>query len=899
MRLTFQLRFYTHPGQSLWLTGEHAIFGDGDPSRAIPLAYLNHEFWTTTLVLPADELPDADLSYRYLLREPDGTLVEDWGRGRFINPARFTVEEVLVLDSWNSPAFYENAFYTEPFRTVLLRGNRTEVQSGTTLEPTHRFRVKTPLLARGQTVCLLGNDARLGQWNTGSPVLLRRAEGEDFFVVDLSLNGASFPIEYKYGVYDVANRHFIRYEDGPNRTLPERPEQLVILNDGFLRLPSPAWRGAGVSVPVFSLRSDKSFGIGEFNDLKLLADWCQLTGLKLIQILPINDSIATHTWLDSYPYAAISAYALHPIYLNLQDLAGPTNRNLLQSLEPQRAKLNALEAVDYEAVLSAKLDFIKKIYPSQKQELFQSNDFKAFLDDNQDWLVPYACYSFLRDKFGTPDFNRWPAHRQFDAAAMEELIKPTSKDRDSIALHYFIQYHLHLQLKRATDYLHSKGVVLKGDIAIGVHRFGADSWQRPDLFHMEMQAGAPPDAFGIKGQNWSFPTYNWQRMQEDGFAWWKRRFAQMGRYFDAFRIDHILGFFRIWSVPREAVEGILGYFVPALPVTIEELEQRGIDFDRSRLLEPWITDDSLASIFGPEMQAVKARFLIENGAGKYRLKPEVSTQRRIEEFFLQEAPDAASARLKEKLFDLVSNVILLEEPSSSGRHFHFRFGMESTTSFKALNANVQSQLRDLYLDYFYRRQEDFWRAEGMKKLPALKRATGMLVCGEDLGMVPACVPEVMRRLGLLSLEVQRMPKKLGQEFFRPKEAPYLSVITPATHDMSTIRGWWEEDQAVTQRFFNEELGLTGPAPKHCDAWINEMIIRQHLVSPSMWSIFQIQDLLGMSADLRRPDPAAERINVPANPRNYWRYRMHLTLETLGESRSFNSELKTLVESAGR
>ncbi|HYV28760.1 MAG TPA: 4-alpha-glucanotransferase, partial [Candidatus Eisenbacteria bacterium] len=462
-----------------------------------------------------------------------------------------------------------------------------------------------------------------------------------------------------------------------------------------------------------------------------------------------------------------------------------------------------------------------------------------------------------------------------------------------------VQYHLHRQLKEAAEYARSKGVILKGDLPIGVSRCGADTWQNPELYDLDMQAGAPPDAFAVKGQNWGFPTYNWQRMKEDGFGWWRQRFEQMGHYFDAFRIDHILGFFRIWSIPTHAVEGILGYFAPALPVHLDEFAQRGIRFDRNRFARPHITDQVLRERFGTEDEIIKMGFLDHHDSGNYSLKSEFETQKQVERHFAQLEQNDYHALLRNGLYDLISNVLLFEVPGSGGKEFHFRFAIESTSSFKDLDWRTQNQLRDLYIDYFFRRQEQFWMKQGMEKLPPLKGATDMLVCGEDLGLVPACVPEVMKELGLLSLEVQRMPKELNREFSRPKDAPYLSVVTPSTHDMSTIRGWWEEDPVRTQRFFNEELGEPGVAPAKCEGWINKAIVLQHLASPAMWSVFQLQDLLGIDEELRRKNPTEERINIPAEPKHYWQYRMHLPLEKLLQAQSFNEELKACVQQSGR
>ena len=251
------------------------------------------------------------------------------------------------------------------------------------------------------------------------------------------------------------------------------------------------------------------------------------------------------------------------------------------------------------------------------------------------------------------------------------------------------------------------------------------------------------------------------------------------------------------------------------------------------------------------------------------------------------------------LFRSVSNVILIEEEGSQMQQFHFRIAMQQTSSFQYLDTNTQHNLSELYTNYFFVRQDVLWKKEAMQKLPALKRSTNMLICGEDLGMVPHCVPEVMEQTGILSLEIQRMPKDPAVDFFHPKNAPYLSVVTPSTHDMSTIRGWWEEDRVKTQKFYNNEMGQYGDAPFFCEGWVNKAILLQHLYSPAMWSIFQLQDLLGTSEAIRRANPNDERINVPANPKHYWRYRMHLTLEQLLKEKDFNEELSSYVDASGR
>ncbi len=901
-RIVFQIRFKTVFGQELFITGNHPLLGNDVVEQAIKLQYFNEEYWYLSLDITADAIVDKDITYHYLLKNADGTFNYDWGNDKSFNLAKIYSEELLVMDAWNYAGYFENSFYTEPFTQVLLKENYTAVKTISTKNASHIVKVKTPLLTKGQTLCISGSGKKLGEWNTTDPLLMSREEGSDFFSLSLDLSKESFPIAYKYGVYDTVKKTFVHFEDGNNRVLHDagKASRTTVINDGFAVLPNNTWKGAGTAIPVFSLRTENSFGTGEFTDMKLLVDWAKKVGLKMVQILPINDTTATHSWMDSYPYAAISAFALHPLYLNIAKIfdSAPA-RKRLQKLEIERLRLNALSTVDYEAVTKIKYDYAAFAFKENGATVLASKDYQQFFEQNKHWLVPYAAFCYLRDQYGTVDFSKWPAFKQYHAEDITKLADQTSAAYDDIALHYFIQYHLHLQLKEATAYAHANGIIVKGDIAIGVYRHGADAWQNPELYHLNFQAGAPPDDFAVTGQNWGFPTYNWQRMREDGFAWWKQRFEQMSYYFDAFRIDHILGFFRIWSIPMDAVEGIMGHFVPAIPVHINEFNGNNIWFDHYRYTQPYITENVLWQVFGYDNELVKSMFLKNEGHGNYSLKPEYRTQRLVEAHFATLDQDTHHDKIKQGLYTLISNVILFEAENGDGQHFHFRFGMENTTSFRSLEYGTQQQLRELYVNYFFRRQDDFWMKEALQKLPALKRVTNMLVCGEDLGMVPACVPDVMKQLGLLSLEIQRMPKDVNTEFFHPNDAPYLSVVTPSTHDMSTIRGWWEEDRERIQRFYNDQLGQWGDAPLYCEAWINKAIVLQHLYSPAMWSVFQLQDILGISESLRREDPNEERINIPANPKHYWQYRMHLSLEQLLEADDFNEELKGFVTASGR
>ncbi|MDO8365221.1 MAG: 4-alpha-glucanotransferase [Saprospiraceae bacterium] len=910
MKVHFYLRYATKFGESFSL-----CLPDG--SR-LPLKYLSDDFCIASLEIDAAQYPDG-LAYSYEFHTTDGLTKPEADPFRRLDFADLKSDTLEVYDFFNLMGLLENVFTTQPFRSREIL--KLEQKSPKPLQATHVFRAKAPLLKPDEAICLLGHGKALNNWDTTTPILLKTTGA--WWETHLDLSEEEFPLSYKYGVWNARTNKFLGFEEGGNRPIyafqspiskVQRPTS--ILHDNFARLPLPNWKGAGVAIPVFSLRSKKSWGVGEFTDLPLLVDWSKSVGLKLIQLLPINDTTANHSWKDSYPYSSISAFALHPIYVNVETIAGKKHAEVLKPFMKKQKALNALETVDYEAVLQLKWDILRQLYDLQKVEWINDADYQAYYESNKHWLAPYAVFCWLRDTNGTADFNQWSKYSKFKQAEIEQLLAPIHPDHpvnpvkktksavndaDQIGLHLFVQWHLHLQLKAAADYAHAHGLSVKGDIPIGIYRYSCDAWVAPDLYNMNAQAGAPPDDFAEKGQNWGFPTYNWAKMKADGFAWWKQRFEQMSLYFDAFRIDHILGFFRIWSIPMDAVEGILGQFVPAIPVTEDEFQKAGIGFNYDRLCRPYITDAVLREIFGSESGLVAEQFLVARSDGRYDFKAEFDTQREIKAWMKSQPPNDFLGLVRDGLYSLMTNVILLlpQPPHEEGRGYAFRFGIEKTSSFQHLPEGVKAALKALYVDYFYRRQDDFWQREAMEKLPALKAATQMLICGEDLGMVPGCVPDVMKELGILSLEIQRMPKAAGATFFHPKDAPYLSVVTPSTHDMSTLRGWWEEDRALTQRFYNEMLQRSGEAPYLCEAWVNKILLEQHFHSPAMWAIFQLQDLLGMDGKIRRKNPHEERINIPANPKHYWRYRAHIALEDLMKADGFNKEVRKMVQESGR
>ena len=780
------------------------------------------------------------------------------------------VKELVIKDKWNdvSP---DAPFKTAFFKDVIFKREDGDARPGS---GNLTLRVCAPTLRPGERLAISGDFC-----NWGSPILM---DASEYPIWKYTIKAEAY-FEYKYLI--ISNDPYVpmQWENGANRIYEANTDAKahVIVNDPEPVFKRAGWRGAGVAVPVFSLRSKDGFGVGEFNDLKLMVDWAAATGQNVIQLLPINDTTMTHSWTDSYPYNANTTFALHPQFIHLP-AAGVKEDKAYKALQEE---LNALPKIDYEKVNDNKIRLLRKVYESAAgKKVLESAAYKKFFQANESWLEPYAVFCCLRDEHKTPDFSKWGKMAKYNP---KTVAKWAAEHQEDVNFHCFVQFHLDKQLKEVVAYAHSKGVALKGDLPIGISRTSVDAWVYPELYHLDSQAGAPPDAFSTLGQNWGFPTYNWEKMSEDGFAWWKARMRKMSEYFDAFRIDHILGFFRIWEIPMDAVHGLLGHFNPALPYSTDELAGRGFNVADGNYTKPMLADWILNEIFGARADEVRQKY-IKDG----KLVPEVDTQRKVVDHVKDEA-------LQNGLLALLDDVLFVEDPRKKG-YWHPRISGASTYAYRCLNDGQKAAFVQLHDDFYYRRHNDFWRDSAMFKLPSILSSTGMLTCGEDLGMIPDCVPSVMNELGILSLEIQRMPKSVTEEFANPAVYPYRCVCATGTHDTSNIRAWWEEDREVTAHYWHNMLHRGDDMPWFCEPWVAEMIVKAHLASPAMLCILPLQDYLAIDDYVRYPgDPADERINVPAIPRFYWRYRMHMNLEDLIADRGFTIKLSEMISEANR
>ena len=893
MDLKFNIDYKTRFGEELVLN----IVNEGSEAK-YRMITTDGERWTYKLSLPAQKRQPV-LTYYYEVERGGRSVRHEWTTIRHtleltaVHGAHYT-----VFDRW-SDIPEDSYLYSSAF-TDCIRGRKLEVLQPSSYRSTVRLVVRAPQLRGDDRLAVIGKGDGLGNWDTAKALLMTEHHFNEW-VVDLDATQlADGKMEFKFIALNTKKQQSSVWEAGFNRTI-ELPQieqrEVVVYNLDQAFFPLYDVRLAGMLVPVFSLRSEGSFGVGDFGDLKKMVDLVCETGQRVLQILPVNDTTTTYSWTDSYPYSCISIFAIHPQYADLRQLPALTNAKQRNDFEALRQQLNALPQIDYEQVNNAKITYLRLLFSQEGSKVLSSKDFKEFLAEAGQWLVPYAQYCVLRDKYGTACFEQWPDHNTWNEADRAALLNTRSSQYREASFWYYVQFVLHKQLLDAHQYARKSHVVLKGDIPIGVSRYGCDVWTEPRYFNLNGQAGAPPDDFSVNGQNWGFPTYNWDEMLKDGCQWWIRRFQNMAQYFDAYRIDHVLGFFRIWEIPVNAVHGLLGQFQPALGMTREEIESYGLPFHEHQFCEPFIADWVIERVFHERADEVKTKYLDHAHDDIWKMKAEYDTQRKVEKAF-EGVTEQRELNLRDGLYSLISNVLFVRDHKEEGK-YHPRISAQFNFTYEALYDADKASFNRLYNDYFYRRNNQFWYDEAMKKLPVLVQATRMLVCAEDLGMVPDCVSWVMNELRVLSVEIQSMPKDPHVRFGHLGRNPYRSVCTFSTHDMATLRQWWDEDASRTQDYFNSMLYHEGNAPHPLPGWLARDVVSRQLASPSMLCVLSIQDWLAMDERIRLDDADAERINIPANPHHYWRYRMHINIENLMADKSFTENIRNLIVQNGR
>ncbi len=879
MKLKFQIAYDTQWGESLHVVLCYKSHDSADRVVNLTMQTSDGNLWTVeTAVIESRQHPIDSVSYHYQVEDGEGRVLRrEWTfvpRAYHFDPSK----DYFFPDSWRDRPLCSHLYSLAYNTTLHLSCQAFSARRLPLYRKTVVFRVSAPQLLPGQSLALIGSHPMLGGWNTAR--YLRMDDmGCREWMLSVNADAIALPVEYKYVVVDNHTREVVSWEVGDNRVVEwEVPDgKVLVVHGDLLRLSEKLWRLAGVAVPVFSLRSEHSFGVGDFGDLRRMVDWAVATGMKMIQTLPVNDTTTDGRWHDSYPYNIVSCFALHPHYMDLEQLGELSDKTKMTIYRRRQRELNALPYVDYEAVGRVKSDYIADFFAERGDETLQSDGYNSWRQANMFWLQPYVL---------------WRADRETERPVTTALLS-------------FTQYHLHLQLLAAAAYAREQGVALKGDLPIGVNRDSVETKVHPELFNIDCQTGAPPDAFSPNGQNWGFPTYNWDSDRQESRSskqlrltdWLRTRCRWMEQYFDAVRVDHVLGFFRVWEIPDHAVYGVMGHFSPSLPLTSSEIEYFGLPFRRDLYTLPFVNDRVLERLFGIHADYVRSEFLLRQGYGLYGVKSHCDTQRKVERLF-EGRTDENSLWIKEGMMRLLANVLFLEDPRQPDM-YHPRIGAWQEPVFDALSAEEKDAYMRLYNSYFYQRHSAFWGQGAMHRLGDTLGQTPMLVCAEDLGMVPDCVAPVLDTLRILTLELQTMPKVSGYEFAHLDGNPYRSVATISTHDMAPLRLWWEESRERSQRYFVTMLQKEGRAPEHLPAHLAEEIIARHLYCPSMLCLLSLQDWLAMDGELRAKDVRAERINTPADPYNRWQWRMHLTIEQLlGETR-FNNKLKTMIERSKR
>ena len=884
--IKFNIDYTTQWGEELCIAGSLLQLGRFNQSQALVLSTDNGHNWSGEIHLPS--VGQQTVEYYYFVRKDGMQIRKEEAPNRLLMVNEKA--EYIVNDYWKN-SLTDSYLYTSAFTDAIFKHSTQPI-----LAPQYNksiiLNVICPFVDKGQHLVVSGGSDALGNWNLLKALPLGPIRPGEW-QVELNATYFTSAVPYKFAIVNDSDLSEVHWEEGENRYLSfnhsAENESSVEVEMGLLyRYPSFHWKGKGVAIPIFSLKSESSVGIGDFVDLRKMVDWAEATNQSMIQILPINDTNSTGTWKDSYPYNSISIFALNPIYISLSEFT-LRNKTKLKSFTSKAKKLNSLSTVDYEQVFSLKQSFLKLLFAEEGEKVMRTSEYFNFYEENEDWLFPYICFCYLRDKFATAYFKMWDDFAVYNPLELKKLLQADKHAKKETDFYAFLQFLAHQQLSKTKQYAQEKGVALKGDIPIGINRDSVEAWTEPHLFNMDMQSGAPPDDFAVIGQNWGFPTYNWDEMERNNFQWWERRFQKMADYFDAFRIDHILGFFRIWEIPTEHIQGLLGHFSPALPYTKEELIQLSFPFDENRMTKPFIHENMLADLFGEYATEAASFYLDLIEAERFQLKEFCNTQRKIDKLFAGKNDDKSNV-IRSGLFELCTEVLFVPDPYQSN-HFHPRITAQQTYSYNQLDESTQKLYDDIYIDFFYKRHNQFWYDQAMRKLPQLISATNMLVCGEDLGMVPDSVKWVMDELKILSLEIQRMPKEPNAKFANLSQLPYLSVTTTSTHDMSTIRSWWLENREITQLYYNNVLKLEGEAPHECTPEICAQIIDQHLSSSSQWAIIPWQDWMSIDADLRRSNPDEERINVPSNSDQYWQYRMHLSIEKLLRKTRLNERIK--------
>lgn len=633
---------------------------------------------------------------------------------------------------------------------------------------------------------------------------------------------------------------------------------------------------SGVSLPLSGLWSTESVGIGEYPDLMKLATWAHECEMDLIQLLPLND-----TGEQSSPYSALSAFALNPTYLRLGSIPG--FEAYKEELADWKSKYNTPTRIDYSQTYRFKINVLRDVFEHTKPDLLKDSDLHTWIQDNS-WVRVYSVYRMLKKKNNQASWIDWTELRDPSTKEIDQL---WVKNYESVLFYAWIQYWCEKQFQAAAQDCEAIGVKIKGDIPILISEDSADVWGHRQLFDMNNRAGAPPDMFCTDGQNWRFPCYKWDVLKASNYQWWKDRLQQASKFYHAFRIDHVLGFFRIWQTPEKHNSGMLGRFIPSQAFKVTELQTAG--FHEGQILH-W-TNPSYSV---EELQARGLDPLTLANQPFFEGLFGNTTHFKLRSFLGENELKNLDEQTRNNFLRLMSNRIFNQYEENPSQLYPFWYWYESDV-YKNESPEIQERIRQVLGDK-EQSQDQFWGENGHGLLKMMRDETDMLVCAEDLGVVPNCVAPTLANLNILSLKIERWARnyhEAGDPYIPVEEYPRLSVCSPACHDTSNLRLWWDEKDLDVEQYKNllgwDEL------PDYLTDDLAYAVVARNLSANSLIAILPLQDWLSIDYDLRSPTSEEERINIPGTQNDTnWNWRMAVSLDELENNSLFIQKMKNLI-----
>jgi len=786
----------------------------------------------------------------------------------------------------------ESIFYKKPFRDIVyfhsFDPQSCLIKSSLSGNVVVHFRIMALQVPKQFMLYITGSSQFFGNWTRFEPL---RPIDELYWEFSFEIPSSIPMFEYKYLMIDPSN-HNIYWEHRPNRffRFPQNNTQIYLIHDWLFKQPANRFHGAGITISLYSIHSHQSFmGIGELYDLKLLIDWAVLANMSLIQLLPIMDIFYSNTDHLSHSNIPISAFAINPLYLTLRNIGGYEG-------------IRSINRGDPVSVRKIKMDCLKSIFSKQDINQLRSDPmFIKYINDNQYWIHSYSMWCAIRDEcLENGKDVEWPVFN----AQMNSCVLDSNDSSLTIGCLFnaWVQYQCHIQLMEISSYAKENGIVLSCIMTIGQRKNSADIWTHPEFFDLNNTIGAPPDIFSFHGQNWGYPSWNWEEMKKDGYQWLREQMSFRERYFQACQFDHPLGFFRCWAIPTDTENPLFGHFVPSNPIDIKDLQDLQIR-DIARLCRPLFPISDVLSFALPEPVKEKIINLLavcEGGIWKFRSK--YTTDTSIKEVIKQltEGLDEVQKlqyNLAEKiLLSHFESVCLIPDREQPHKKYYPRFSMTDSTVFRSLPERDAQVLYKLFVDFYYRINLQLWHEQGQHKLSVLA-SSSMQFFGYDLGASLNDEEKILHRVGICSYRVQRVPRESIQRFDGTNNFPYMSVCSPTPHDLPHLTLWWRQEQADAQLFYHQFLKKGDVAPLILTPDIASGIIQLHLSSDSMWCMFVFDDLLSIESEF---DSVISNlwINDPSCD-NKFRYRMKLSLNDLLAHKEWIKNLSKLIENSHR